>query len=327
MALLESTTNGGAVADATDNFDAMDKLIDFLTGITGSLAAIEQWTVHKDDTTTLPGERYVYLEGPGLSGTDNIYVVIRVYDDIPTDSRNWEMRGATGYDSGSAWDAQPGISTVQSFLTLNDDVAMPFWFVASGRRFVCVFKITTTYPACYCGWYLPYATPSQFPYPMYNGGSAFEEDVPWNTTDYTVGNFYDGPAGTSVESASVGQLRHRDGSWLRCGSYNDSTSGVRPTSSNSNVEVFATMYDDARAAADDFDKAIIDNPDGSYPVVPVVLYTEENDGNVYGELDGVFWTASRNNSAESTITDGGDTYLVVQNMYRTSEVNMALLLA
>lgn len=331
MATLLSVTNGGAVADATDNFDAMDKLIDFLTGITGALPGIEQWTVNKDDTTSVPGERFVYFEGPGLSGTDQIFVVIRVYDDVPTDSRNWEIRGATGFDGLSAYDAQPGISTVKSFLTLNDDVAMPFWFIASGRRFICVFKIVATYPSCYCGWYLPYGTPSQFPYPMYNGGSTFDEDIPWNITDYTVGNFWDGVCDSATGNASA-QLRHRDGTWLRCGSFNNSTSGTRPTGAQSEVEVFAAMYDTGRGTGSPgrhpvVDNATANNADGSYPVIPVTLYSTLNDGNVYGELDGVFWTPTRDNTVESIITDGGDSYLVVHNMYRTSEANMALLLA
>lgn len=323
MATLLSTSNGGAVADATDNFDAMDKLLDFLTGVTGSIPAIEEWTVNKDDTTTLPGERYVYLEGPGLGGTDQIFVVIRVYDDVPTDSRNWELFGATGYDSGAAYNAQPGISTVRTHLTLNDDVAMPFWFIASGRRFVCVFKITTTYPACYCGWYLPYATPSQFPYPMYIGGSTGLEDTPWNTTNYTVGNFYDGPVESAAKSCAT--LRHRDGTWLKSGSYNRTTSGTRPIV-NTSVESYITMYDNAFPASDTFDKATIPDPDGEYPLIAATMWSPENDGNVYGELDGIFWTPSRDNTAESIITVGGDSYLVVQNMYRSSEANMAILL-
>lgn len=319
MAVLLSTTNGGSVADATDNFDAMDKLIDFLTGVTGSLPIIERWVVNKDDSVSVPGERFVYLQGPGLAGTDEIFVNLRVYDIPVSNVRNWEIRGSTGFDSGQTFENQPGGSTVRSFYTLNNAVDMPFWIVANGRRFICVFKVTATYPACYCGWYLPYATPSQFPYPMYNGGSTSKDDISVLVQNYTVGNFYDGPIVSTT--LSVAHLRHRDGTWLTVASYPDS-GGTRPNASQ--ADVFHTMFG---GGGNDPNQATIQNADGTYPVMPVTLWTAANGGNVYGEVDGVFWTPARDNSAESTITIGGDTYLVVQNMYRTAEANMALLLA
>ncbi len=310
--------------NATDQFDAMTILLNFLTKVTTPTTGTitHAWVVLKDDSATVPGERHVYLKGLGLSGTDAIFVNIRVYSDIPTDSRNWEIRGATGFNDLSDFNSQPGISTVRSYLTLNDDVAMPFWIVATERRFICIFKIVTTYSACHCGWYLPYATPTQFPYPMYNGGSTYRDDIAWNTTNYTVGNFYDGPV--TSDGDSVAQLRHRDGTWLSAASYNSTTGATRPTNSDSNVECYTTMYDENISSSGNFEQEVVDNADGSYPLIPVTLWSPQNSGNVYGEIEGVFWTASRNNTAESIITVSADSYLVVQNMYRTSEANMAL---
>jgi hypothetical protein len=327
MAVLKSVTNGGAVADAVDNDDAMDKLIDFLTGVTAGspiLPVIERWTVNKDVTTVAfgagtNGNREVYLQGPGLSGTDAIYVNIRVYDIASTNVRNWEIRGSTGFDGGQTFANQPGSSPIGSYFTLNRAIPMPFWIVASGRRFICVFKIVATYPSCYCGWYLPYATPSQFPYPMYNGGSTGNSAISNVVSDYTVGNFYDGPYLNTTNCVS--HLRHRDGTWLTSASYN----GGGTRNSSTSASVAATMYNGIVNYAPE--QYTMGNADGSYPVVSVSLYTAQLGGQVYGELDGVFWTPSRDNSAESTITIGPDVYLVVQNMYRASEVNMALLLA
>jgi len=319
MAFITSASLGGAVPDATTNFTAMDRLIDFLTGVTGTLPAIQQWVVNLDDTATVPGERHVYLQGPGLSGTDAIYVVIRVYDIVGPDVRNWEILGCTGFNPASAYNAQPGGSTIRSYLTLNDDVDMPFWFFANGRRFICVFNVVNTYHACTAGFFLPYGPPAEYPYPMFCGGSAERENIRWSNATYNIGNFYDGPLGSST--ASCAHIRHVDGTWLRVGSYNQSNSTTRPIT---NLAACRLSFFSERPI---FDMDIMASVGGGYPLFPVTIFTPENGGVVYGELDGVCWTSPRDNTTESTITDGGDEFLVIQNTYRSEEPNCAILQA
>lgn len=318
MATLLSTTNGGTVADATDNVDAMDKLIDFLTGVTGTLPALQQWTVLKDVVISpfgaaLDGRREVYLRGPGLAGLDTIYINIAVYDNAVADARNWQIKAATGFNTLNDFDNQPGTTNIGSYLTLNDDTAMPFWFIANGRRFICVFKIVNTYVACYCGFYLPYATPSEQPYPIIAGANTEGPTNLWSRTNYTMGNFYDGPA---AGGNACGHIRHFDGSWRRVGNFNASNVASRPGSSNSQCR--SNLFFENRG-----DQFIIQASDNTYPVIPSTLYIN---GSIYGEYDGVYWTPSRDNATENTVTVGADTYLVIQNVYRTTEVNCAILL-
>ncbi len=328
MSAQLSVTNGGSVADATDSFDMMDKLIDFLDGTTAGSPVLpvgERWTVNKDDTTTVPGERHVYLEGPGLAGTDAIYVNIRIYSDTPNNLHNWEIRGATGFSTGLAFDAQPGGSDVESYLTLSN-TSMPFWFVASGRRFIVVAQTAGSVSyAGYFGWYLPYATPAEFPYPMFNGGSTYQDDKSYLLTDYQVGNFYDGPQTSTAQGRSAGQLRHRDGTWLRVGGYIQTTSASRPAG-RSGIDAFVWPHD--LITASEYEYKLIENPDGSFPVFPFILYSALDGGNIYGELDGIFFSPLGlvGKKFPDTITISGDTYLVVNNAYRTVEANAALLL-
>lgn len=54
---------------------------------------------------------------------------------------------------------------------------------------------------------------------------------------------------------------------------------------------------------------------GFYGLSPAVL--TDTTPNVYGELDGVFHVTGFNNAVENTISIGGVTYLVVQNVNNT----------
>lgn len=102
-----------ATGTATDYNDLLDQLKTFLTtdaGLTGAVPS-QAWTVNKDDTTTNPNERYLYLEGPGLNATDTIFVNIRRYNDtVSAQYHNWELRGAIGFDTNEPFTNQPGIS-------------------------------------------------------------------------------------------------------------------------------------------------------------------------------------------------------------------------
>ena len=328
MALQLSATNGGAIVDATDSFDMMDKLIDFIDGTTAGetgklLPVIERWTVNEDDSVSVPGERHVFLEGPGLAGTDNIHVNIRIYSDVPGNIHNWQIIGATGYtDSANIYD-QPGASTVASFLTLSN-ADMPFWFIVSGRRIIVIAQTAGSISyATYLGWYLPYATPNEFPYPMFNGGSTSSPTVGYLNTNYTVGNFYDGPV--SSVTAAAAQLRNRDGSWLAFGTYTATTSATRPA-----VQGTAPnhIWPNNQAAVN-YDLRLIQNVDNTFPVFPFILYSAENGGNTYGELDGVFFSPLGliGKKFPDTITIASDTYVVINNANRTSEASSAFLLA
>ena len=332
MAVQLSTSAGGVIADATDSFDMMDKLIDFITGVTAGetgkeLPVGERWVVNKDDSVTIAGERHVYLQGPGLSGTDAIYVVVRIYSDAPNNLHNWEIKGATGFSDGLAYDEQPGGSTVYSYLTLSN-ANMPFWFVVSGRRIILVAQTagSVTY-AAYLGWYLPYATPSEFPYPMFCGGSTCSSTYNYLQTNYQVGNFYDGPNGASVAKRltdAAAHVRHRDGSWLTCSAYYQTSGASRPSSYAS--QCFVWPHDEVNASQ--YEYKMVQSVGDEFAVFPFILYSTDNGGNIYGELDGIFFSplGTVGKKFPDTITIATKVYLVINNTYRTSEANAALLL-
>ena len=157
-------SNGSSVPHADGYDDLLDKLKTFLTTNSSLVSDNEQWTVHND--RVVGTTREVYLSGPGLSNSESIHVNIqRMAPDLTTNAHNWQVRGATSYDSSQTYEAQPNISRDQYFPLSAAGVPIQYWFFANGRRFIIVAKVSTTYLSCYCGFYLPYALPSEFPYP------------------------------------------------------------------------------------------------------------------------------------------------------------------
>ena len=156
---------------ASSQDDLMDKLLLFLTTDSTLVAASQEWTVLSDTTDT---DRLVYLEGQGLSATDEIFVNINQYFWDATGAYNWDIRGTTGYDSGFSRDLQPGTSD-SIYFCLSNLSGMTYWFVANGRRFIVIVKIGTVYVSLYAGFLYPYATPSEYPYPLCIGASTTTE--------------------------------------------------------------------------------------------------------------------------------------------------------
>lgn len=330
MAVYRSTSVGGpaapSVADATDYDDALDILISVLTRtatITApntQLPAIEEWTVNKDDTTSVPGERFVYLEGPGLAGTDAIFINIRRYNSGL--AFNWEIRASSGFNTSETFENQPGMTPIRSFYTLSN-AGMPFWIISNGRRFMCIFKASISYHACYGGFYLPYATPTENPYPIFAGGNAVDEDLVFTQVTYDIGNFYDGPTNQSLSAPSCSHIRHVDGTWHPVGAFSpDDSRGNFPSTSTILVGIWPHIFVTAS------DGLYMDtNSDGAtQSVMPFVLTTIANDGVTYGELDGVFFVPTGILTPEDTVTINGDVYVTFPNVYRSEENNVAFLL-
>lgn len=327
MAYLASITNGGVPADATDFDDLMDKLLNFLNGTTaptGGTALTYPWEILNDSTLLVPGERQVFLRGRGFSDTDNIYVFIKVSSVPAINAYNWRIYGCTSYNAGVEINLQPNLSTINSYYLLSP-ATTPYYFIANERRFMVVAGVSSsTSMAMYAGFYLPYGTPTEMAYPFYAGGSS-AKNLSYTTQNYEIGNFYDGPRSSATEYTSF--ARHSDGTWLGVSAYNGTTSGTRPTS-HSGTTFLWPMDRPNSPSAILFEKGMIQDPQGGYPLLPFMLYSADNGGNVYGELDGICFTGTgiAGKKYPDTITIGSDVYLVLNNTYRFGETNGTVLL-
>jgi hypothetical protein len=223
--------------------------------------------------------RELILHGIGLSGTDNIYIGFRAYQDQGADYYNLSVAGFTGYVSGNTFITQPGY--IESGVPAHNN-RIDYWLCVNAQRIAFGLKVgTPVYESGYTGKFLPYATPSQYPYPMVVGGML--SGVPAT-------RFSDTTHSMPYKGNRAGlRMRFVDGSWKQPESwpwnntYVASTTQLRDTGSN-------------------------------YQLLPVVL----NDSalNVYGELDGIFFISGFNNATENTLTISSINYVVLQDVSR-----------
>lgn len=239
------------------------------------LASANGWQVLRYDSAS--SNREVILKGTGLSGTEEIFVGFRTYQDVNADYYNLVAAAFTGYVPGNTFDTQPGamLSGVPAHNNRID-----YWLTLNGHRIVLAMKVgTPVYESCYVGKFLPYATPSQYPYPIICAGMlSGVPAVRFSETTHSIP--YKG-------SRPNLRMRFNDGAWKQpdCWPW------------NSDIQAGATQVRDTGSV---------------YPTLPVVL----SDANgVYGELDGIFSISGFNNAVENTGVDGS--LVVIQDVART----------
>ena len=260
-----------------DNLDgtmAHLKLVDRVE----ALAVANGWTILRDVNTAT--SRELILRGVGLSGTEQIFVGIKTYYDAGADVYNLTIGGFTGYAAGSTFETQPGYM-VSSVPAHNNRI--DYWLIVNAQRIACGMKVgTPVYESFYIGKFFPYARPTQYPYPMYIGGSLTANAVT-RFSEPTHSMPYKG-------AASVTQKLRGLADW------------VANYSHPYNNEVLCGGYGQIR-----------DNT-GIYHLLPIELYDATN---VYGVLDGIYHISGFNNAVENTLVISGDTYVVIQDVWRT----------
>ena len=255
------------------------------------------------------GNQTVIFKAPGLAGVEDIYCGICANTQPDANLYYWQLNGFIGFNPTNAFAQQPGAMRDWPPGLALWNSAIPYWFVANGRRAIIVAKISTVYQAAYVGLILPYATPGQFPYPLLIGGSMTgERGWHYSVTSPNHRHFVD-PGEDSHDSAHTAcMFRGPSGAWLPFQQWYLSSSESLSTSPRQTWPMHTAGLDMLREA-----------PDGSYVLTPVVLMQSNSttDHDLFGELDGVFHVSGFHNAAENRITVNGVDHLVVQNVYRT----------
>jgi len=276
----------------------------------------QKWTINRWDTSS---EYEMLAMGPGSAGDDAIYVGIQTFSSS-VDYHCWRLNGFTGYQSESLFMNQPGAIQDTPPLMLLWNAKIAYWFVASGRRIVIVARLGTIYEAAYLGLYLGYGTPAALPYPLAIGGSSCAAGLALSDYQYTNQDpnhkcFVD-PNG--VTDGSYCTLRVLHGSWLGFANF-DLNDYVVVALRNlvwpynyGNMYSFTTNYAYTRY------RVLQKNLDDSLSLFPLILMNgNPSGGNVLGELDGCKAVPAPNASAEDTIVDGSDTYVLFSNVFRS----------
>lgn len=255
----------------------------FTTVITAApLAVAERWTQHRWDLgVEAANQNRLIMEGPGLSGTEQIFVGIRSYFNEPSDWYNIGIDGFTGYNSGVDYTSQPGVSGTIEVPLFNQ--SLEYWLAINGQRIVCAVKVETVFNSFYLGKFFPYASPGEFAYPVVAIGMTTTLGSRYSATNYGMGIKGD---------PNPALLRRPDGVWENVKGLPYADNWVNGTSGS-----------------------MRDTPADTFPLIPIVLASDTP--NIWGELDGVFYVPGFNNVVEDTITIGADTYIVIHDVFRT----------
>lgn len=292
---------------ATNHVTLLDALVTFATA--------HGWVIMRDDRGTL-GE--IILKGTGTSGTDAIYVGVRLYSVGGADTYGWSLQGFTAF-TGAAFMNQPGAITGQiPCIPLWND-SIKYWFFVNSRRIIVVAQVSTIYVAAHLGYILPYGTPGQWPYPLCIGGS--------NVTDsfYNVPRYSDTSGNMSVcfnpvsgaTNSSPLCIRTADGVWHRLW---NSSNGITPpgqTSQQLTVANGVWPYNERNQSGAVGWFYLRPNQAGDTPLLPLRLCRPDTP-DLLGIFDGAKYVSGVLNSSEDTVADGSDTYIIFQNTFRTT---------
>lgn len=302
---------------AAGHVDLINKIRDFLTTNTDLVNAGENWTQELGPTGTLVNGDSITLRGPGLTGSENIYCGLQAISNVGSDIYNIRTWGHPGF-SGTL-DPRDQVLKSPDVYVLCWDQTMNYWIVANGRRWMLIVKVSTVYSSAYCGFFLPYATPSEYPYPMAVAGISYANRR-WSDQ---------GERNRFMASPGKGAfwVYYPDNVWRQISNYEDNDNSPIPEGGSDN-QSFGYVFPTRDATNSSFEspdaESITANAntcfDGSYLLRDLTIVSSEVQSPYsawMGVLDGVYWIPGRGNSVENIVDKDGQDHLVVQNLHRT----------
>lgn len=311
---------------ATGHIDYWNKLIAFLTTDAELVADDAEWQI----VWTHPSgaQSGVVLRGKGSSGSESIYVGLSLTIGTSTDNHRINVYGMSGFVV-SATSMNQHINVSPEMRVWLDSAAMKFWFVANARRFIFVANMSTVYQAAYAGYILPYATPANYPYPVFVGGTSNAQlsVTNWRSLNTHHAHFLFSDwniAGSSDLLRSNAYLLDPLGSWRDCAMEVSADVTIGPRMFRHEDSDGIQRWGLARAGvmgtrfgSENIRTRTIENYGGGMTIEPVCLFQEVGSNQNFGILDGVSLCPGQGNAAENLIQIGGVDHLVLQNVWRT----------
>jgi hypothetical protein len=278
--------------------------------------------------------REMILMGDG-GGPFQIYVGARTYDDAGgTGAYQWELAGFTGYTAASTFINQPGISPGRynaadegSYVALRNG-SISYWFFVSNRRLLMIAKCGATYSQMYLGFINPFATSTEYPYPLAVIGSTATWNKLYSSGALSHSGLLD-PYGTPSCVRGPFQLRAPDGTWrsifnagdngtektaavvFPCGKL--STAGWPAEDSGTLANICFSSFCPRTSTTPTY--KLLPAPGEVLVLIPNFIVCGPTDANVFGEIDAVYYVSGYLSAgtvaAEDTITTaGGDVYII-----------------
>lgn len=247
---------------------------------------LEGWTVLRYDTVS--AIRELIVQGDGYSTTEEIFIGFRSYQDVGADYYNLSVACFTGYVSGNTFTTQPGYAENG---ICGHNLYIDYWLRVTPQCVAMGLKVgTPVYETAYVGKFFPYATPSQYPYPVVCFG---------NITGISATRFSDITHSMGFKGSRTNALmRDVAGSW------------IQPATWPFNAEMIC-----GATASPSYYLGQQRDTTNVYTLNPIVVMKTNTD--VYGELEGVYHISGFNNIVENTLTISGRTFVVIQDVGRT----------
>lgn len=293
--------------------DFLERVVTFLT--TG-LGDSDNWELILRDTS-VANTRYIYLRAKGLSGDKNIYTQIKTYFDENSAIYTWSLRGATTFN-----DENGSITGQELFGSITNDSSPPsfapmsgvdiqYWVWANAQRCIVAYEIGGRYYTLYFGFYIPYGTPSEVPYPYYVSAiSQYGSVTPATPSTSTVSSSWS----PSQKGAS---LYGYDGEWCYISNVATDDRFVR---TNSHGYIWPHVTGSSTVL-----KGVRPCVGGARAIYPsVIVGTNGVSDYVAGELDGIYSVSGYHGiSPQDIISINGDDYFVVNNTGRNGSNDYA----
>lgn len=299
------------------------------------------------------GERELILQGSG-SGSDQIIVGYRTFNDSGSGARNILVSGFTGFNSALTYDNQPGRSPGLNGVTSGADLGgcylllsnstINWWISVTSRRIIAVCRVGSCYSSMYAGFLNPFATAGEWPYPIFIGGTSSNYLAIPSTSNISTSSVLDPIAHASGSIAGPGEVRTPAGNWVSVANGFQSGSARNPVTSGVLVSPGSTPSVSKPTSDDWFSTNTDDSflryiPSSGIPGTPtatllrttnsggdlfplfpgtVVYAIDVNTTGVYGEIDGFFWLSAAGTAvAENRFSVGTTRYRIFQSGVRT----------
>ena len=214
-----------------------------------------------------------------------------------------------------------------------------WWINHNGRRIILICKVegssTTLYSSCYMGFLNQLATETEYPYPLWICGNTADQNRLWTDTTELTGGIVEVISDSNGDPAGPGYLRLPDGTWLSFAGEISAAPASRNIETEFGIYPFinrALNLSDAEETVDS--GSAINFATGTLPIIPLtgvpgtpgvqlkpttgsgavrywlvapIVLRVENSGlnqfpeffNMFGEIDGVFWFSTGNNTVVS----------------------------
>jgi len=301
------------------------------SGTQASLPVLNMYDANGFYNVAYYGDGYdAIFRGAGVSGTDNIYVVLRA-DAYVHNGPNWITSGAVGYSPGldslfQASNSKVGfISGSIAYPSHNRlalyDQPMRYLITCTGRFFQVHCRFQNITAPGYFGLFLQYALPiqEQYPYPLFigasqsAGGNMSITNWGWQRTD-DAHCFFGNPSVPSQSVQTVDTLPSPTRVFLPFNEWRQACNKIGTSWSSNNHSL--AMFPYQTEEGDTYSDVIDDQLDGAAPMSAICILDRETDSNL-GELDGVRHLSGIY-AIESLITEAGVDWMVFNNVFRDS---------